>query len=30
MSVLEVADLADVPAGHLRRQRRHAIERLVA
>jgi hypothetical protein len=30
MSMSEVANLADVPAGHLRRQRRHAIERLVA
>jgi hypothetical protein len=30
MSVSEVADLADVPADYLRRQRRHAIERLVA
>jgi hypothetical protein len=26
----EVADLAEVPAGHLRRRRRNAIDRLVA
>jgi hypothetical protein len=30
MSLDEVADLAAVPAHHLRRQRRHAIDRLVA
>jgi hypothetical protein len=30
MSLGEVADLAGIPAHHLRRQRRHAIERLVA
>ena len=30
LSVTEVADLAGIPAGHLRRQRRHAIDRLVA
>ena len=30
MSLAEVADLAGVPAGHLRRQRRNAIDRLVA
>jgi len=30
MSLAEVADLAAVPAHHLRRQRRHAIDRLVA
>ena len=30
MSLAEVADIAEVPAGHLRRQRRSAIDRLVA
>src|ERR1035441_6022193 len=30
MSLAEVADLAEVPAGHLRRRRRIAIDRLVA
>jgi hypothetical protein len=30
LSINEVADLAGVPAGHLRRRRRYAIERLVA
>ena len=30
LSVAEVADLAGVPAGHLRRRRRYAIDRLVA
>jgi hypothetical protein len=30
MSLDEVADIAAVPAHHLRRQRRHAIDRLVA
>ena len=30
LSVTEVADLAGIPAGHLRHQRRHAIDRLVA
>jgi len=30
LSVTEVADLAGVPAGHVRRRRRHAIDRLVA
>ena len=30
MSMIEVADLAGVPAGHLRRRRRNAVERLVA
>jgi DNA-directed RNA polymerase specialized sigma24 family protein len=30
MSLAEVADIAGVPAGHLRRQRRNAIDRLVA
>ena len=30
LSINEVADLAGVPAGHLRRRRRYAVERLVA
>jgi hypothetical protein len=30
MSLAEVADIAGVPAGHLRRRRRNAIDRLVA
>jgi DNA-directed RNA polymerase specialized sigma24 family protein len=30
LSVAEVADLAGLPAGHLRRRRRYAINRLVA
>jgi DNA-directed RNA polymerase specialized sigma24 family protein len=30
MSLGEVADLAEVPASHLRRRRRNAIDRLVA
>jgi DNA-directed RNA polymerase specialized sigma24 family protein len=30
MSLTEVAQLAGMPAGHLRRQRRNAIDRLVA
>jgi DNA-directed RNA polymerase specialized sigma24 family protein len=30
MSLTEVADIAGVPAGHLRRRRRNAIDRLVA
>jgi hypothetical protein len=30
MSLAEVADLAEIPAGHLRRQRQNAIDRLVA
>ena len=30
LSVAEVADLAGLPAGHLRRRRRYAIDRLVA
>jgi DNA-directed RNA polymerase specialized sigma24 family protein len=30
MSLAEVADIAEVPTGHLRRQRRNAIDRLVA
>ena len=30
LSLNEVADLTGVPAGHLRRRRRYAVERLVA